>query len=130
LSNLDQSIIHSVDVEIDPRDVQALNGPDAVAAFFAHLGYNTDARIPQTPGNLGITESVARPVNRLELLADQEGLFQVYLFELTSVTVSNTRALWRAPSVTSQETSFAGRGNGVFYGDGIRSVAGRAKASR
>jgi hypothetical protein len=85
-----------VDVELDPRDIQGLNGPDAVAAFFARLGYNTDARIVQTPGNLGITESVARPINRLELLADQEGLFQIYLFELSSVTISNTRPLARA----------------------------------
>jgi hypothetical protein len=96
LSSLDQNPLHNVDVEIDPRDVQALNGPDALAAFFARLGYNTDARIVQTPSNLGITETVARPVNRLELLADQEGLFQVYLFELSSVTISNTRPLARA----------------------------------
>ena len=96
MGDLDQNALYNVDVEIDPRDIQALNGPDAVAAFFARLGYNTDARIVQTPGNLGITESVARPVSRLELLADQEGLFQVYLFELTSVTISNTRPLARA----------------------------------
>src|SRR5918912_866170 len=93
---MDDTIQPGVDVELDARDIQSLNGPDAVAAFFARLGYNTDARIAQTPGNLGITESAARVVNRLELLADQDGLFQVYLFELASVTVSNTRTLARA----------------------------------
>ena len=87
---------HSLDVEIGPHDVQALSDANAVAAFFARLGYHTDARTPQTPGNLGIVaEGTARPIRKIELIADQEGLFQVYLFELTGVTISHTRALTR-----------------------------------
>lgn len=89
-------IYQNLDIELGPHDIQVLSGADAVAAFFARLGYNTDARIPQIPANLGITaEGVARPINKIELIADQEGFFQVYLFELTSVTVSHTRALAR-----------------------------------
>jgi hypothetical protein len=86
-----------VDVDLSPHDIQALNGADAVAAFFARLGYNTAARTLQTPNNLGITaEGTTRPVKRIELIADQEALFQIYLFELTSVTISHTRALARS----------------------------------
>ena len=87
---------HSLDVELTSRDVQSLDGPDAVAGFLARLGYNTDARTVQTAENLGIgAEGTLRPIRRIELLADQEGLFQVYLFEVASVTVSHTRALAR-----------------------------------
>lgn len=85
-----------IDIELGPHDIQALNGADAVAAFFARLGYNTDARTLQTANNLGITaEGTSRPIKKIELIADQETLFQVYLLELTSVTISHTRALAR-----------------------------------
>ncbi|MFQ5882054.1 MAG: hypothetical protein ACE5I9_06230, partial [Candidatus Methylomirabilales bacterium] len=86
-----------LDADLSHHDVQALNSADAITAFFARLGYNTNARTPQTPGNLGITaETTVRPIKKIELIADQEGLFQVYLFELQSVTVAHTRALARA----------------------------------
>ena len=72
-------------------------GADSVAAFFARLGYNTDVRTAQTAGNLGITaEGTTRQIKRIELLASQESLLQVYLFEVTSVTVAITRTLARA----------------------------------
>ena len=84
------------DCELTAKDVQDLASADAVAAFFAKLGYNTDARTQQTLANLGITaEGAARPINRIELLADQEGLLQIYLFEVKSVTVTHIRALAR-----------------------------------
>ncbi len=85
------------DVDLMPRNVQELNNPDGIAAFFSNLGYNTDERTIQTPENLGISaESTIRPIRHIELIASQEGLLQIYLFELTSVTVSQTRALARA----------------------------------
>jgi hypothetical protein len=85
------------DIELRAQDIQAIDGADAVTAFFARLGYNTEPRTPQTPGNLGITaEGTIRPIKRIELIADQEGLFQVYLFELKTVTAAHTRALARA----------------------------------
>lgn len=85
------------DVDLSERDVQALSSGDAIAAFFARLGYDSNVRTVQTPGNLGIgTEGTLRPIKRIELISDREGLFQVYLFELASVTVSHTRALARA----------------------------------
>jgi TaqI-like C-terminal specificity domain/Eco57I restriction-modification methylase len=86
-----------LDIDLGRQDIQALSSADAIAAFFARLGYNTDARTPQTAGNLGVTsDSTSRPIKKIELLADQEGLLQVYLFELQSITVAHTRALARA----------------------------------
>jgi len=74
--------------------VQLLSDADAIAAFFGRLGYNTNARTLQTPGNLGITsESSLRRIRRIELIADNEGFLQVYLFQLVSVTVADARTL-------------------------------------
>jgi hypothetical protein len=85
------------DINIGYADVHALSNPDAVAAFFERLGYNTSIRRIQTPANLGITaESTLRPIKKIELLANQEGLLQVYLFELRSVTVAHTRLIANA----------------------------------
>lgn len=89
--------MHILDIDLEPSDVQGLSGADAIAAFFARLGYNTEARTRQSPGNLGLTaERTVRPIKKIELIADQDSLLQVYLFELTSVTIAHTRALARA----------------------------------
>jgi hypothetical protein len=86
-----------LDIDLARQDVQALSSADAIAAFFARLGYSTDARTGQTAGNLGITsDNTSRPIKKIELIADQGGLLQVYLFELHSITVAHTRALARA----------------------------------
>jgi len=86
-----------LDIDLTRQDVQLLSSADAIAAFFARLGYATEARTTQTAGNLGMTvESTSRPIKKVELIANQEGLLQVYLFELHSITVAHTRALARA----------------------------------
>lgn len=86
-----------LDKELRREDIQALNSADSVSAFFSLLGYNTDTRLVQTPTNLGISsQDLTRQIRRIELLADQEGLLQVYLSELTSVTLSAARALCRS----------------------------------
>jgi len=86
-----------VDLDLREEQVQDLSSREAVAAFFASLGYNTTARTRQTPANLGISaESLAQQVRHAELIADQDSLLQVYLFELTSVTIAATRGLARA----------------------------------
>ncbi|SPE34495.1 conserved hypothetical protein [Acidobacteriia bacterium SbA2] len=80
------------DRELTTRDIQSLNSADALAALLAKLGYDTSVRTVQTPGNLGLSDAVARPVKRIELLARND-LLQVYLFELKSVTVASIRSL-------------------------------------
>jgi hypothetical protein len=85
------------DIDLQRVDIQGLNSADAIAAFFAQLRYHTETRTTQTAGNLGIAaDTTARPIKKIDLIADQEGLFQVYLFELQSITVAHTRALARA----------------------------------
>src|ERR1035438_7912776 len=88
--------MHSFDVELTPQEIQSISSPDAVASFFAKLGYDTTARTNQTVANLAIPEAAARPIKRIELIADRQKLLQVYLFELTSVTVAENKGLARA----------------------------------
>jgi Eco57I restriction-modification methylase len=83
------------DVELETRDLQGLSSADAVVGLFTNFGYDTSVRTSQTAANLGIPEAVARPIKRIELLADHQKLLQVYLFELKSVTVAEIRALAR-----------------------------------
>jgi hypothetical protein len=83
-----------LDQDIRRETVQTLSSRDTVAALFATLGYHTDARLAQTPANIGVTaESLARQISHIERIADQESLLQVYLVELTSVTLVATRGL-------------------------------------
>lgn len=42
-----------LDIDITGQDIQGLSSADAATAFFAWLGYDTEARTPQTAGNLG-----------------------------------------------------------------------------
>ena len=85
------------DYEVSPQEVQELANADALTAFFAKLGYQTDSRTTQAPSNLGITANgTLKAVKRIELLADQEeGLLQVYLIEVSSVTIAHTKSLCR-----------------------------------
>lgn len=94
--------MNTEDKDLKPSDIQLLTCPDGIAAFFASLGYNADdksgARIKQSPSALGITpDTVAKSIKHVERIADQEnGTLQVYLFELTSVTVAAIRSISRA----------------------------------
>jgi hypothetical protein len=85
-----------LDAELTPHHVQDLADADAVAAFFQRLGYDTERRLQQSPANLGIAESQHPQIRRCELVADQLGLLQVYLFELKSVTQAAINALTRS----------------------------------
>jgi len=87
--------MHSFDFELTQQEVQGLHNADAISAFFATIGYNTEARTLQTAANLGIPESAAKEIDRIELIADQQGLLQVYLVQLKSVTVAFIKALAR-----------------------------------
>ncbi len=88
------------DNDLKSKDIQTLSSKEGIAAFFATLGYDTEARLPQTATALGITAaSLQRQIKDIEQLAVQddgaEPLY-VYLVELTSVTVAATQSLARA----------------------------------
>ncbi|MBI4517491.1 MAG: hypothetical protein HY699_16935 [Deltaproteobacteria bacterium] len=83
-----------MDRDVRREDIQSLSTRDQAAAFFAMLGYRTEARLVQSAANLGVTtESLIRQITHIERLADHEGLLQVYLAELSSVTLAATRGI-------------------------------------
>lgn len=86
------------DFDLHPSQVQLLSSRDAIAAFFAGLGYNTDARLPMTHAAMGMTgDALAHEITYIERIADHEqGELQVYLFETRHVTVALTQAIARA----------------------------------
>ena len=52
------------DKEVTRQQIQSLNDIEAIAAFIAHLGHDTNSGIQQTPANLGITsETVQRRID-------------------------------------------------------------------
>ncbi|MEI6046580.1 MAG: hypothetical protein WCS37_19690, partial [Chloroflexota bacterium] len=85
------------DYEFTSSEVQELSGRAALAAFFARLGYNTNARLVQSASAMGFSGDTPKAaINYIERLASQDnGRFEVYLFELKSVTVATTQALVR-----------------------------------
>ena len=86
-----------LDKEIRAEQVQTIRSADGVVALFAELGYRTEARIAQTADVLGITpESSAAQIKKIERIADQEGLLQVYLFEVASLAQALTQSIARA----------------------------------
>jgi hypothetical protein len=85
------------DYDLSPSEIQELSGRTALLAFFARLGYNTNAHLIQSSAAMGFSgDNLKAAINHIERLASQDGgLFEVYLFELKSVTVATTQALVR-----------------------------------
>ena len=88
------------DKDISLADVQTLATRDGVAAFFAALGYRTDSRQAQSVSAMGITAgSLSRQIKHIERIAVHDSgaePLDLYLIELTSVTVAATQGLARS----------------------------------
>ena len=88
------------DRNISVADVQTLVTRDGVVAFFAALGYRTDSRQSQSVSAMGITAGpLSRQIKHIERIAvhdDGAEPMDLYLIELTSVTIAATQGLARA----------------------------------
>src|SRR6266566_2154733 len=86
------------DYELSREDIQLLSSRDALAAFFAKLGYDTNDRLVQNVAAMGFTsDNLKAAITHIERLASQDArLFEVYLFELKYVTIANTQGIVRA----------------------------------
>lgn len=88
------------DRNLSVADIQTLATRDDVAAFFAALGYRTDSRQTQSVSAMGITAgSLARQIKHIERIAvhdDGAEPLDLYLIELSSVTIAATQGLARA----------------------------------
>src|SRR5579859_1207137 len=85
------------DYELSREDIQLLSSRDALAAFFAKLGFDTNDRLVQNITAMGFTsDNLKSAITHIERLASQDArMFEVYLFELKSVTVAHTQAIVR-----------------------------------
>lgn len=53
-----------IDKDVQTKHVQRLNSRDAVASFFAYLGYDVRDRTEQRPANLGVTADSLKRLSR------------------------------------------------------------------
>src|SRR5258708_18826428 len=85
------------DYELAREDIQLLSSRDALAALFAKLGYDTNERLIQNIAAMGFTgDTLKSSITHIERLASQDArMFEVYLFELKSVTIATTQAIVR-----------------------------------
>lgn len=87
------------DYDLSLEEVQELSSRDALLAFFANLGYDTNVRLVQNGPAMGISsDNLKATITHIERLANRNLfglLFEIYLFELKSVTVATTQALVR-----------------------------------
>ncbi len=85
------------DFDLKSSDLQVLSNRDAVVSLFANLGYDTGARLKQTPAAMGFNETLTRETTHIERIAShEEGELQVYLIGMKRVTVALTQMLARA----------------------------------
>ncbi len=82
------------DIDLQPSNIADLTDREAVAAFFAALGYQVEKRRQTYPDAEGMKQSLADAVRHIELIAQDElALLDVYLIELSSVTVARIQDL-------------------------------------
>ena len=88
------------DKNLSKSDIQTLATRDGVVAFFASLGYRTDARQAQSTVAMGIAvDSLKKHIKHIERIAvhdDGAEPLDFYLVELTSVTVAARQGFARA----------------------------------
>ena len=93
-------MITNTDKELTRLDIQALSSRDSLISFFAKLGYHTDKCMVQTCPAMGITaDTLQRQIKSIERVAIEDSgaePLDVYLIELTSVTMTATQGLARS----------------------------------
>jgi hypothetical protein len=69
------------DYELSREDIQLLSSRDALAAFFAKLGYDTNERLVQNVAAMGFgSNNLKSAIAHIERLASQDArMFEVYL---------------------------------------------------
>src|SRR6266567_817901 len=61
------------DYDLTREDIQLLSNRDALTAFFAKLGYDTNARLVQNAAAMGFSSDNLRPaITHIERLASQD----------------------------------------------------------
>jgi hypothetical protein len=77
------------DLELSREDIQLLSNGDALAAFFAKLGYDTNDRLTQNVAAMGFSsDNLKSAITHIERLASQDArLFEVYLYVISHIAL-------------------------------------------
>ncbi len=76
---------HTIDLDLDAKDISGLSSADAVAGFLTKLGYPTGVRKPLTASSLGVSADTERTIRNVELMAADDYL-RVLLVQVRSLT--------------------------------------------
>lgn len=78
---------HVTDLDLTRRDVVELASSDAIAAFFAKLGYDTAGRTTLSPEAIGLSDETANAIKLIETLSeDPEQFLRVVFAQPKSLT--------------------------------------------
>lgn len=98
------STSHATDVNVSSQRISQLTSPDAVAAFFTELGYDTERRSELSPEAIGLSGDAAAAIQRIEVLCeDDEGFLRVAFVKLRSLTAKSRNDLTRVLGRTNIE---------------------------
>lgn len=98
------STSHATDVNVSTQRISQLTSPDAVAAFFTELGYDTERRSELSPEAIGLSGDAAAAIQRIEVLCeDVEGFLRVAFVKLRSLTAKSRNDLTRVLGRTNIE---------------------------
>lgn len=90
------------DVNLSAKQISNLASPEALAAFFSQLGYDTGTRATLTPEAIGLAGDSAAAVKQIEILAkDTEDFLQVTFVQLRSLTAKSRNDLARVLGKTN-----------------------------
>jgi len=78
-------VAHTIDLDLDAKDISGLSSADAVAGFLTKLGYPTGVRKPLTASSLGVSADTERTIRNVELMAADDYL-RVLLVQVRSLT--------------------------------------------
>lgn len=93
----------SVDVDLTAQEMAKITSPDAVAALFQRLGYETRTRNVLSPESIGLADS-DKVFRNIELISeDEEGFLRIVLAQVRSLTVRARNDLVRSLSRFNQD---------------------------
>lgn len=84
-------MMHANDLDLTSEQVSELASPDALAAFFATLGYDTSDRALLSPEAVGLAGEAAAAIKRVELLSEDPEQFLRVVFAQPKALTAKAR---------------------------------------
>jgi len=82
---------HATDLDVTPKEIGELASADAITAFLARLGYETDDRAALSPEAVGLAGESASAIKRIELLSEDPEQFLRVVFAQPKALTAKVR---------------------------------------